>query len=295
MESNLRIEGSIFGLLAGNALGSRCIDKKLSRAVIAQQLARQYSESGAMTLCTMASLIDSERIDPEDIANRFHEWYIGSYLAAGERIQSRVTVSQALRVYINGMPPDRCGAKKTPADNAALMRMLPIALWNASQTLETIVQDAHEISKFTNQQIIAQVCSALYCLIIRRFLLGGKERATEVLSAFYREKGMEAYNHALDKFQGIAQKPGRGTEEVCDSLWTASSIFANNSKNFEQAVSEAILRGNDIEVTGAVVGSIAGTALGINDIPQRWLNQLDLSNEAKSVISSFVREIKKRN
>ncbi len=248
-----------------------------------------------MSLCTMSSLLDSERLDTEDLANRFHEWYIGSYMASNGQIQSRVNVSQALRVYINGMPPDRCGSKEIPADNSALMRMLPLALWNASERISVIVQEAHEASKFTNQQIEAHVCSALYCLLIRRFLLEQTDKVTDLLSDFYAEANMNEHLKALSDFQEVCDiSEPRGESDVFCSLWSVSSIFAKNCKNFESAVSQAIIIGNDYEVTACLVGSLAGVALGINEIPQRWLNQLDLSDEAKMIISKFVQTIKKR-
>lgn len=296
MEIKLRIEGSIFGCLVGNALGVRCLNKKLTRTTIAQQLTRQYSEAGAMSLCTMVSLLDSEQLDTEDLAERFSEWYIGSYMAASEKIQSRVNVSQALRVYMNGMPPDRCGSKEMPADNSALMRLLPLALWNASEPISTIVHDAHESSKFTNQQTSAHVCSALYCLLIRRFLLEQAGRVTSLLSEFYAEKGMKEYAKTLSNFQETCNtSEPKGKSDVFNSLWSASSIFAKNSQDFEDAVSQAIMLGHDCEVTGCLVGSLAGTALGINEIPQRWLNQLDLSDEAQKAVADFIRAIRKRN
>lgn len=295
MESKLRIEGAIFGSLVGNALGSHCLGKNFTRTAISQQLARQYSEAGAMSLCSMVSLLDSGRLDTEDLANRFYEWYIGSYMAASEKIQSRVTVSQALRVYMNGMPPDRCGSKELPADNSSLMRLLPLALWNAYEPVSTIVQDAHEASKFTNQQVSAHVCSALYCLLIRRFLLEQTDKVTDVLSAYYAEKKMDEHILDLSDFKVCNQLEPKGKSDAFNSLWSASSVFAKNNQDFEDAVSQAIMLGNDCEVTGYLVGSLAGAVMGINEIPQRWLNQLDLSNDAKLVVSAFVQTVNKRH
>lgn len=249
-----------------------------------------------MSLCSMVSLLDSERLDTEDLACRFQEWYIGSYMAANEKIQSRINVSQSLRSYLNGMPPDRCGSKEVPADNSALMRLLPLALWNASEPVSTIVRDSHEATKFTNQQIDAQVCSALYCLLIRRFLLEQKDRVSNVLSAFYAEEGMKEHAKVLGDFQEVCDitEPGGGSD-VFDSLWSASLVFSKNTQDFENAVTQAIMLGNDCEVTAYLVGSLSGTTLGINEIPQRWLNQLDLSDEAEKVVMNFVQVIRKRN
>ncbi len=249
-----------------------------------------------MSLCTMVSLLDSERLDTEDLANRFQEWYIGSYMAASEKIQSRINVSQSLRSYLNGMPPDRCGSKETAADNAALMRMLPLALWNASEPISTIVQEAHEATKFTNQQIPAQVCSAIYCLLIRRFLLEQTGRTSVLLADFYEEEGLKEHSKALSDFEEVCDlSEPAGESSVYDSCWSACSIFGRNSHDFENAVVQSIMLGNDCEVTAYLVGSLSGTALGVNAIPQRWLNQLDLSDEAEKVVANFVQTIRKRN
>jgi len=296
METYLRIEGGIFGHLIGNALGTRCATKTLNRSVISQQIARSYEYEGAMTLCTMASIIDSDGIDPEDIANRFHEWYIGSYLASKGQSQGRISVyvSQAMRHYSNGMPPDRCGSKDE-SDNAALVRMLPLALWNANQSISTIVRDAHAITKFTNQQIDAQVCSALYCLVIRSFLTGSRERASNCLAEYYETANLHGHLEILKEIQEDRDPPIHGTDTLKDSFWSTMKIFAGYGKEFEEGIIQSVLLGHDCGGTACLVGSLCGISNGINDIPQRWLNQLDLSEEAEKVVKEFVRVTTKRN
>lgn len=298
MEIRLRIEGGVFGHLVGNALGTRCSTKTLSRSVISQQMARYYSDAGAMSLCTMSSIIDSDNVDSEDIANRFHEWYIGSYLASNGKIESRISVSQAIRHYGNGMPPDRCGSKDD-SDNAALVRMLPVALWNANQSIATIVRDAHAVTKFTNQQINAQVCSALYCLVVRSFLTGHHEKASNALAEYYKIANLHDHLTALQKIQADRNPPIHGTDELIDSFWSTMKIFAGYGKGsgfgFEESIIQSILLDNDCGGTACLVGSLSGVSNGINDIPQRWLNQLGLSEEAEKVMRKFIKMTIKRN
>lgn len=295
MDIRLRIEGGIFGHLIGNALGTRCVDKTLNRSIISQQIARSYSDAGAMSLCTMSSIIDSNNVDPEDIANRFHEWYIGSYLASTSKIESRVSVSQALRHYGNGMPPDRCGSKGD-SDNAALVRMLPIALWNANQNITTIVRDAHSITRFTNQQIDAQVCSAMYCLVIRSFLTGHREQASVRLAEYYETANLFDHLKALKELRIDRNPLIYGTDGLEDSFWSAMKTFANyGCREFEEGIMQSILLGNDCGGTACLVGSLSGVSNGINDIPQRWVNQLDLAVEPEKVVREFILMTIKRN
>jgi len=46
MQIELRIKGGILGHLVGNALGNRCKNKKTSRSMILQQMAKDYTEAG---------------------------------------------------------------------------------------------------------------------------------------------------------------------------------------------------------------------------------------------------------
>ena len=41
--------------------------------------------------------------------------------------------------------------------------------------------------------------------------------------------------------------------------------------------------------TVGIAGAFAGANVGLNDIPQRWLNQLALPNNGKNVIEKFVK------
>jgi len=106
-----------------------------------------------MSLCTISSLIDFEHPNVHDIMDQLQDWYLASCFSSGTKIDSRISISQAIRFYGNGMPPDKCGSKEIPSDNSALIRMLPIAMWNVNESLETIVNVAHEVTKITNQQI----------------------------------------------------------------------------------------------------------------------------------------------
>ena len=294
MRIQLRIEGSLFGHLIGNALGARCKDKKISRSVISQQLARNYTEAGAMMLSTMSSLLDAERVDLEDITNQLQDWYLASSFASGTRIASSVTISQAIRMYGNGMPPDRCGSKEQPADNSALIRMLPIALWNANQSIATIVEDAHAVTQITNQQIEAQVCSALYCLIVRNFLMEYREKASDVLSVCYEQFSSD-YGDALQKILDHSACEITGKKEILDSFWSTMKIVAKHKDSFDESIMQAILPGNDCEGTACLVGSLIGLLLGINDIPQHWLKQASLEDEAENVTKRFIPMIVRRN
>lgn len=296
MDTNLRIEGGIYGLLVGNALAERCPTEVDVATALPQLMARFYTDSGAMTLCTMASLIESERLDLDDLGYRFQEWYLGSYLVSSEqKIRSRVTISQAMRMYGNGMPFDRCGSKDPRPDNAALFRILPIAIWNSNKSVTKLVQDAHQASLFTNQQVEAQVCSAIYCIMVRLLLRQEKQSILSVLEEEYANSKRSEHALVLAKIKRhFETRPEYfGSSHVRDALWTTFSLIKKDGDDFESIIEKALSLGEDREATTSLAGSLAGLNFGVNEIPLRWIKQLELSNEAQAVIHNFIRKCSK--
>ncbi len=283
MLTHLKIKGAIFGHLIGDALTTRCRTqtRQPTSASISQLLARSYGDAGAMTLATMSSILEVETIDLQDIAFGFKEWYLGSHLESGSN-KGRVTVSQTIRMLCNGMPPDRCGSKEEFCDNTALIRMLPIAIWTASKNISTIAKTAHETTQFTNGQPLAQVVSALYCLLIRNMLFD-EEGARKQLLNFYLQND-SSFAKIIQKFTEPPEP--KSSNEVVHSFFNAWNSFNKNKHDFEKMMTSALLFDSEWD-TACLAGSLGGCYLGINEIPERWINQLDLTEEAQSIIEEF--------
>ncbi len=290
MDIKLRIRGAIFGHLIGDAVGTQYLKRPSpnpSASTTSQLLARSYSYPGAMTLCTMASINDSGNVDLDDIAHKTYEWYLGSYLSPPATTDSRITISKSIRLYAGSMPPDRCGSRTLPADNTALIRTLPIALWNLTESNEKLIQQAHLASSFTNNQIESKVLCSLYCLAIKRILLEETgEKISLELEKYYDENGMKDAIKVIKRIKSESEI--QGTNEVLDSFKSSWKIFNNSNSDYETVITEAIKLQNDCNTTACIAGSLSGAYLGENEIPQRWLNQFDLPGEAKQVVNQFI-------
>lgn len=293
MNIRSRIQGGIIGSLTGEAVGlefSRKHLKTTNKSEIDSLFAAYYADAGSMSLCTMSSINETGKIDEDDIAYCFHEWYIGDYLKSAIT-QSRPTISEAMRKYGNGMPVDRCGSSNEVCDNAALMRMLPIALWSAKESTSDIVRCSKNITNFTNKQIIGEVCSALFCLIVSHTLLQISESATKRLEQFYTENNHTSQLAALKQLQNTYNNVHRGTSEVKDSFWSAWTAYANNMEDFNNTTQAALQYGNNCSITTALACSLSGMLLGIDAIPKRRIKQLKLPDAAKNVIKSFEKNV----
>ena len=58
-----------------------------------------------------------------------------------------------------------------------------------------------------------------------------------------------------------------------DTLKAATWRFVNTT-SYEDCVLAAVNLGDDTDTTAAVAGALAGTAYGIEAIPQEWINTL---------------------
>lgn len=195
-----RVTGGLIGLLVGDALGvpyefhderdipaAGLIEFEPPRGFLRSHgsvLPGTWSDDGAQALCLLASLLDCERLDVDDFADRLVRWYDEGYLAVGGAVfDIGITTGYAIRALKRGVPAIMAGPNDVHDNgNGSLMRVLPLALWHQGDD-EQLVIDAHMQSMVTHGHARAQVCCALYCLWARRQLAGSREPWLEAVHA----------------------------------------------------------------------------------------------------------------
>jgi ADP-ribosyl-[dinitrogen reductase] hydrolase len=68
--------------------------------------------------------------------------------------------------------------------------------------------------------------------------------------------------------------PGNTSGYIVDTLQTVLHVFFR-SDSVESCVTEVVNRGGDADTAGALAGQLAGACYGVQDIPARWIKQLD--------------------
>lgn len=282
-----RLQGGMFGLLIGDALGVPYEfhdPRELPPAAEIEfappaQFARAHagvppgtwSDDGAQALALLASLLDQGRLDLPDFAKRVVAWYQSGYMAVdGNVFDVGIQTSQSIRRLIAGTPAEQAGRSDDQANgNGALMRVLPLALWHRGDDA-ALVADAQRQSLATHGHLRSQVCCALYCLWARRTLQDSADAwaaAAATLRAIY---GAESPERAeLEDFiRPDELVEGRGSGYVLDCLHSAR--WAVRAGSYEQVVKAAIGLGHDTDTTACVAGGIAGIRDGVGAIPERW-------------------------
>lgn len=68
--------------------------------------------------------------------------------------------------------------------------------------------------------------------------------------------------------------PGKASGYIVDTVQTVLHYFFNTD-SFEDCVIATVNQGDDADTTGALAGMLAGALYGVEQIPQRWLMQLN--------------------
>lgn len=286
-----RIEGGVYGLLIGDALGVPYEFHPQTEIPPVSEIEftppdyfdrahktiapGTWSDDGAQALVLLSSLLDCGKLDIDNFGTRLVDWYETGYMAVdGNVFDVGIQTGQAIRKLRLGVKAAIAGQTNEQANgNGSLMRVLPLALWHKGSD-EELVNDAHQQSVVTHGHLRSQLCCALYCLWAR-YTLEGKANSWE--EAVTRIK--EIYGQDSDEYAELmwAVRPddsidGQGSGYVVDTLRSAKWAMKKNT--YEEVVKAAISLGRDTDTTACVAGGIAGIRDGMKAIPKRWLADL---------------------
>ncbi len=286
-----RLEGGVYGLLIGDALGvpyefhapealpPPADIEMIPPAQFPRAHARvppaTWSDDGAQALILLASLLEHSALDLQDFGTRLVAWYQNGYMAVDQHVfDVGIQTSQAIQRIISGTPAATAGRTDEQANgNGSLMRVLPLALWHRGDDT-ALVEDAHRQSRVTHGHVRAQVCCALYCLWARRILHNAADPWRDAVGALRDIYGQASQEYAeLERAIRPDDPPkGGGSGYVVDSLQSAR--WALQAGDYQQAVKAAIALGHDTDTSACIAGGIAGIRDGVGAIPKRWRAQL---------------------
>lgn len=282
-----QIEGGVWGLLVGDALGVPYEFHPASEIPALAEIdmippegfPRSYahiapgtwSDDGAQALCLMASLLECFQWSIDDFAQRLLTWSAYGYMAVGGRVfDIGIQTGSALSRYASGMPPRESGLHgERNNGNGSLMRVLPAALLFTGSD-EDLVALSREQSLVTHRHPRSLVCCALYCLWARFEMKGHPdawEAAVSRLRGIYQTE-MELSRELEEAILPAASLPPGGTGYVVDALHSAR--HACKQGDYASIVRAAVALGNDTDTTACLAGGIAGIRHGKEGIPIQW-------------------------
>ena len=243
-----------------------------------------WSDDTSMTLATMDSIIKCKEINTNDMADKFIKWYRnGEYTATGIMFDIGTTTQQALVKYQRGIDiASKCGGEREYDNgNGSLMRMLPIAYYCYLKGLEDteILKIVKEVSSITHRHPISILGCYIYVrlaieLLKGKGLLQAYQEIKKLDYSYFTEDTIYKYERILNNDIGLYN-----IDEISSNGYIVSTLEAViwtliNSKSFNEAIIKAINLGEDTDTVGACVGGLAGIYYRIENIKQKWKDNI---------------------
>lgn len=293
MNQTNAIRGGLYGLLVGDAVGvpyefkapANIPEKDLIDIIPPVGYKRSHSgvpigswsDDGSQALCLLASLLEHQSVNMNDLMEKFANWYQYGYMAInGKTYDCGIQTANAIGKYLSGVPAEQSAKNDERSNgNGALMRTLPLVLWHQG-TDDELIDNAFKQSHVTHAHIRSKLCCALYCLWARYILQGGNiqesyQRAVDFLYQKYQHNIIEL-TELNEDIQPFNFENVSGSGYVVDCLKTA--YIALQEPTFKDVIQKSIQFGYDTDTTACVAGGIAGLYYGFDQIPQHWIEHL---------------------
>ncbi len=308
-----RIEGGIFGVAVGDALGVP-VEFNRRELLIANPVKemREYgtyrqprgtwSDDSALTFCLMESL--ALGYDLQDIGSRFVKWYKESYWTPhGSVFDIGMGTRQAILEFMRGTKAEFSGGFDEMSNgNGSLMRILPMAFYLVK---EPDINLRYEKVKVVSSITHGHVRSVIACFIYVEYILlliQGKDKFDALVEMQEKVKvhleqleinpvEVALFDRVLKGNIGMdSDESIRGSGYVLHALEASFWAFLS-SRNFGEAVLKGINLGEDTDTTGAITGGIAGTYYGFDSQFDYWRVQLARYEDIEKLIERFADQV----
>ena len=294
--TDLNLESKFLGGLLGSALGD-CVGEIAfymdNRVHLAQQVKSKseiiYTDDTAMAIGITEALIENEgTLDPDLLGQIFHRNF--------ER--------EPHRGYAMGPPTifsevDRTGKSYTEVaselfngtgsyGNGASMRIAPIGLfyYDSSNLYElakksAMVTHAHPLG-IDGAAVLAKAISILVDKDCQKWdVWDHREEYLEILIDFaqtevYKKKLRQVVTYlSPDKELSFCSYELGSNVKSFESVPFSICAFLKNPHSFYDCILDTVMVSADRDTIGAMVGGLLGAYLGIDSIPQEWLERLE--------------------
>ena len=293
---DLDSKNGIIGLAIGDALGTPFEHVRravLDREPITDMVAGGthemgkgvYSDDTALILATIDSILEKDKINPNDIGNRFIDWLkTGRYTATGKTFGVGRVCEEAITNFERGSEnAAKCGMNGLYDNgNGSLMRILPLAYYIHGKNIyddEEIYNLVRELSSITHAHEISIMACYIYVkfaiyLLEQRSIGEAYNEIQNLDYGYFDEEVVVLFRRIIDQNLGdVPRVDIKSTGYVVDTLEAALWVFLH-SEDYNSSILEAVNLGDDTDTVGAVVGGLLGIYYGMDSIKKEWLDAL---------------------
>jgi len=265
-----RALGAYLGFACGDALGAtvefmtpKQIQKRhgVHRDIIGggwlALKAGQVTDDTQMSLALGQAIIDNQGWNIQAVADNFVAWLDSDPPDIGNTCRRGITRYRDSGELF-GLPRD------DDAGNGACMRNLPVVLATLNRPDDFSLWSLQQ-SHITHNHPLSNAATLTLGRIANRLInnqdVDACKQEAERLISQYGEFAYSPYS-------------GKASGYIVDTVQTVLHYFFNTD-SFESCLIATVNQGDDADTTGALAGMLAGAKYGVQQIPQRWLKQLN--------------------
>lgn len=276
----LSCKNGILGFAIGDAMGvpnEFCTRETLIENPVTEMIGYKshnvpkgsWSDDTSLTLATMDSVIETKRIDTEDMASKFLRWLKNAdYTPLNETFDVGSTTLKALARYEARLrPAEDCGGDgEMDNGNGALMRMMPILYYCYFKNLqeEKIFELVKKVAGITHRHEISTMGCFMYVLyglelLNKKTLEESYEKIKSVkYYKYFSEETIEKYERLIRRHIATFNLNEIYSDKYIVHTLEAVIWVLFNTSSYNSAIIGAINLGNDTDTIGACVGRISG-------------------------------------
>lgn len=290
-----RARGVLLGLACGDALG-RPVEFKSAEQIAAmhgtvtemlengshRQPAGTITDDTEMALCIARSLTERGGFVPEDVADRFVEWYQSGPFDIG------MMTADAIRQLNTGSTWDEAGrivwkhrSEGQNAGNGSVMRCCPYAL-AYHEDPDRLVAVSRDSSAITHYDPRCRYGCAILNLTLANLL---SDRDEPLQSALDRVAS-DAPDELMTALTGLPDRVSEADLQTNGYVVTTlqTTLYHGlTAKSTREAIIDAVNLGGDADTIGAITGAVAGARHGPESLPTEWLETIDERAELETL------------
>ncbi|MBE8727380.1 ADP-ribosylglycohydrolase family protein [Flavobacterium hungaricum] len=262
-----------------------------------------FSDDSSLAFCTAESLCRG--FDIEDMAQTFVKWMLEGYWGAHHKVFDigGTTKHSLLRVAKGESAAFSGNFFDEDNGNGSLMRILPLVFYlQKEKDIEIVYQKVKAVSSITHAHFRSGFACFIYVVFCLE-ILKDKDKfeaykdMQNVLSKFLENKSFNPVEIQL--FDKVLKNDISKYDEskIESSGYVLHSLEASiwcflNTDSYEETVLRAVNLGGDTDTTAAIAGGLAGIYYGLDDIPQKWIENLVRGNDVKDLAERLAEKLR---
>ena len=281
-----RIEGTLLGLAAGDALGAGYEfthppfgEIAMIGGGLGDFAPGEWTDDTSMAIC-IAEVAAAGSLDVEAIGDRFLAWAHSGPADIG--ISTGAVLGRATKGgHLPSIAADYFAEHpRGAAGNGALMRTAPVALCHLGDDAR-IAAAARAVAALTHADPLAADSCVLWCIAIDRAVREGRLDGVHDGLASIPSERREDWKAALERAE--TEPPGTFTPNgfTMTSLQAAYAAVAHTpvpettpTDHLPATLDAAVRIGDDTDTTAAIAGALVGARWGASAVPAHWRSML---------------------